>query len=72
MAEQLTLKDSVRTWLKHPVGGPIVRDLMAQAGVDERMLTPVKFFSVERVLGMAGDAVPQSMVDDVLRRANAG
>jgi len=26
----LTAKSSIGAWLKHPVGGPILRDLLAQ------------------------------------------
>ena len=32
----LTGDDSIKTWLEHPVGGPIIRDLLAQAGQNAR------------------------------------
>jgi hypothetical protein len=71
-AKNLTVKDSVRTWLKHPVGGPLIREALADAGVDEKVLAPVGFFSLETVVGMAGDRIPAGVIDDLVRRTNAG
>lgn len=34
----LTAKSSIGAWLKHPVGGPILRDLLAQGGQKESAL----------------------------------
>ena len=64
--------DSVRTWLKHPVGGPLIREALADAGVDEIVLAPVGFFSLETVVGMAGDRIPAGVIDELVRRTNAG
>ncbi len=72
MAAKLTVKDSVGTWLKHPVGGPLIRDALAEAGVDPKALAPVSFFSLERVAGMAGDRIPAGLIDELLARTNAG
>lgn len=66
----LTAKSSIGTWLKHPVGGPILRDLLAQGGQTESALAPVKLFSLERVASMSGGRMPQELVDDLVRRAN--
>lgn len=66
----LTAKSSIGTWLKHPVGGQILRDLLAQGGQTESALTPVKLFSLERVASMSGGRMPQELVDDMVRRAN--
>lgn len=68
----LTTKDSVRTWLKHPVGGPLIREALAEAGVDQKVLAPVSFFSLERVVGMAGDRIPPGVIDELVARTNAG
>ncbi|WP_395639178.1 hypothetical protein [Pseudolysinimonas sp.] len=67
----LSTKDSVRTWLKHPVGGPLIREALAEAGVDEKVLAPVSFFSLERVVGMAGDRIPPGVIDELVARTNA-
>lgn len=66
----LTAKSSIGAWLKHPVGGPILRDLLAQGGQTESALAPVKLFSLERVASMSGGRMPQEMIDDMVRRAN--
>jgi hypothetical protein len=71
-AKNLTVKDSVGTWLKHPVGGPLIRDALAEAGVDEKVLAPVSFFSLERVVGLAGDRIPTGLIDELVTRTNAG
>ena len=71
-AKKLTTKDSVGTWLKHPVGGPLIREALAAAGVDQKVLAPVSFFSLERVVGMAGDRIPPGLIDELVSRANAG
>ncbi len=68
---KLTVKDSVRTWLKHPVGGPLIREALAEAGVDEKVFAPVGFFSLERVVVMAGDRIPEGVIDELVRRTNA-
>jgi hypothetical protein len=70
-SKNLTVKDSVSTWLKHPVGGPLIRDALAEAGVSEGVLGPVSFFSLERVAGMAGDRIPPGAIDELVKRANA-
>ena len=71
-APDLTVKDSVRAWLKHPIGGPLIREALAEAGVDEKVLAPVSFFSLERVVGLAGDRIPPGLIDELVARTNAG
>jgi len=71
-AKELTPKDSVGTWLAHPVGGPLIREALAEAGVDEKVLAPVSFFSLERVVKMAGDRIPPGLIDELVTRTNAG
>ena len=66
----LTAKSSIGAWLKHPVGGPILRDLLAQGGQKESALAPVKLFSLERVAAMSGGQMSQELIDDMVRRAN--
>ena len=66
----LTAKSSIGAWLKHPVGGPILRDLLAQGGQTESALAPVKLFSLERVASMSGGRMSQELIDDMVRRAN--
>jgi hypothetical protein len=34
------------------------------------VLGPVKIFSLERVVGMAGDRIPAGAIDELVKRAN--
>ncbi|MFD1715678.1 SDR family NAD(P)-dependent oxidoreductase [Amnibacterium flavum] len=68
----LTAKSSIGTWLKHPAGGPLIRDLLTQAGVDERVLTPLKILPLQQLVTMSQGQMPQSMVDDLVLKANGG
>ncbi|MET0303231.1 MAG: SDR family NAD(P)-dependent oxidoreductase [Microbacteriaceae bacterium] len=74
MAEDkpLTAKSSIGTWLKHPVGGDILRELLAQGGQTEKALAPAKLFSLERVASMSGGLLTSQMVSDMVARANGG
>ena len=71
-AKTLTTKDSVGTWLKHPVGGTLIREALAEAGVDPKLRAPVSFLSLQRVAGMAGDRIPAGLLDELVARTNAG
>ncbi len=68
----LTGKSSIGTWLEHPVGGPLLRELLAQGGQDESALKPVRFFALQRLVALSQGKMPQSVVDDLVARANGG
>lgn len=68
----LTAKSSVGTWLKHPIGGPLIRQLLAQAGVDEKVLAPVKLLPLQSLVAMSQGQMPQSLVDELVEKANSG
>lgn len=68
----LTAKSSVGDWLKHPVGGPLLRELLAQGGRDESVLRPVRMFSLQRLVAMSQGMLTQETVDDMVARAAAG
>ena len=75
MAKQdkpLTAKSSVGEWLKHPVGGQLLRDLLAQGGQTEKALAPVKLLSLQRLVSMSNGMLPQEIVDDMVVKANGG
>jgi beta-glucosidase len=67
----LTARSSVRAWLKHPVGGKLLRDLLAQGGVDERLLTAVKLLPLQQLVSLSGGQLPQSIVDDMVAKVGA-
>jgi NAD(P)-dependent dehydrogenase (short-subunit alcohol dehydrogenase family) len=68
----LTATSSVGVWLDHPVGGPLIRELLAAGGQDESALRPVRAFSLQRLVSMSRGRMPQELVDDLVRRANGG
>lgn len=68
----LTAKSSIGDWLAHPVGGPLFRDLLAQGGQDEKVLRPVRLFSLQRVASMSQGAMPQELIDELVLKANGG
>lgn len=68
----LTAKSSIGDWLKHPVGGPLLRDLLAQGGQTEKALAPVRLLSLQRLVSMSKGQLPQEVIDDMVRRANGG
>jgi len=75
MAKQdkpLTAKTSIGDWLKHPVGGPLIREMLAAGGQDEKALAPVRLFSLQRLVALSQGQMPQSTVDDLVARANGG
>lgn len=72
MTDTLSAKSTIGAWLKHPVGGPLVRGYLAQAGVDEKVLAPFRLLSLERAVGMSGGRLTPEMVDELVAEANRG
>src|SRR3954462_13973391 len=67
-----TAKSSVGDWLKHPVGGPLLRAMLAEGGQSESALTPVKLFSLQRLVAMSQGMLKQEVIDDLVAKANGG
>lgn len=70
-AERLTGDDSIKTWLAHPTGGPVLRELLAQGGQSADALRPVGRLAIKRLVGLSKGAFPQEALDAVIARANA-
>jgi NAD(P)-dependent dehydrogenase (short-subunit alcohol dehydrogenase family) len=68
----LTAKSSVGDWLAHPVGGQLLRDLLAKGGQDESVLKPVRLFSLQRLVAMSKGQFPQDLVDEMVTTVNGG
>jgi NAD(P)-dependent dehydrogenase (short-subunit alcohol dehydrogenase family) len=68
----LTAKSTIGTWIDHPVGGPLIGELLAQGGQDASALKPVSSFSLERLVALSNGMLTQEAVDDLVRRANGG
>ena len=63
---------SVGTWLDHPVGGPILRDLLAQAGQNADTLRPVRRLAIKRLVKLSKGSFPPELIDDLIRRVEIG
>ncbi len=68
----LTGKSSIGDWLNHPVGGELLRGLLAEGGQTESALKPVRLFSLQRMVALSQGQFTQEMVDDLVRKANGG
>lgn len=68
----LTAHSSIGDWLNDPVGGELVRGLLAQSGANADQLTPILGLPLQQLVTMSQGAMPQSVVDDLVRAANGG
>ncbi|HEY0261249.1 MAG TPA: SDR family NAD(P)-dependent oxidoreductase [Lacisediminihabitans sp.] len=68
----LTANSTIGTWLADPVGGPLIRGLLGQAGVGDEALAPVSGLPLQQLVVMSQGQMPQSVVDDLVLRANGG
>ncbi|AUS80795.1 short-chain dehydrogenase [Actinoalloteichus sp. AHMU CJ021] len=65
----LTADTPVGQWLTHPVGGPLLRDLLSQGGVDEDALAAVRQIPLGHLVALSRGRLPQDAVDDLVTRA---
>jgi NAD(P)-dependent dehydrogenase (short-subunit alcohol dehydrogenase family) len=68
----LTADSSVGTWLDDPTGGPILRDLLAQAGQSADVLRPVRRLALKRLVKLSKGSFPPELIDELVRRVEAG
>lgn len=68
----LTGKTSIGDWLNHPVGGPIMRGLLAQGGQDESALKPIRLFALQRLVPLSKGQMTQEAIDAIVAQANGG
>ncbi|RUR00948.1 SDR family NAD(P)-dependent oxidoreductase [Labedella endophytica] len=68
----LTSTSSVGAWLDHPVGGPILRDLLAQSGQSAEVLRPVRKLAISRLVTLSKGQFPAELIDELIRRVEAG
>jgi NAD(P)-dependent dehydrogenase (short-subunit alcohol dehydrogenase family) len=71
-SQPITASSSITAWLAHPEGGPLVRGLLAQAGIDETTLAPVAGLPLQQLVVLSQGQLPQQLVDDLVRQANGG
>jgi NAD(P)-dependent dehydrogenase (short-subunit alcohol dehydrogenase family) len=68
----LTADSSVGTWLDHSIGGPILRDLLAQGGQSAEALRPVRKLALKRLVKLSKGQFPPELIDELVRRVEAG
>jgi NAD(P)-dependent dehydrogenase (short-subunit alcohol dehydrogenase family) len=71
-ASPLSGDSTVGAWLDHPVGGPILRDLLTKAGQDPEVLRPVRQLAISRLVTLSRGAFTIEMLDELVRRVEAG
>ena len=68
----LTGDSSIGTWLDDPIGGPIMRSLLAEAGQDAGVLKPVRRLALKRLITLSKGQFSEAMVADLVTRAASG
>ncbi|MDY0827744.1 SDR family oxidoreductase [Microbacterium sp. BG28] len=68
----LTANSTIAQWLDHPVGGDLIRGLLAASGTTEDALGPVRSQPLQQLVALSQGQLPQSVVDDLVRQANGG
>ncbi|MFP7761752.1 SDR family NAD(P)-dependent oxidoreductase [Marisediminicola sp. LYQ85] len=68
----LSADSSIATWLAHPVGGPIIRDTLTNAGQSPDALRPVSRLALKRLIKLSKGSFSAEMIDDLVRRVDAG
>ena len=71
-AVPLTPSTTMGTWLEDPVGGPLIRGLLRQAGVGAEALGPVSGLPLQQLVVLSQGQLAQSVVDDLVLQANGG
>lgn len=68
----LTANSTIKEWLDDPTGGELLRGLLTASGTDPDALTPVHGLPLQQLVAMSGGKMPQSVVDDLVLKANDG
>ena len=68
----LSADSSVSTWLADPVGGALLRGMLAESGQSADAFRPVSRLAIKRLVKMSRGAFSQELLDDLIRRAAAG
>jgi NAD(P)-dependent dehydrogenase (short-subunit alcohol dehydrogenase family) len=71
-AKALNAKSPIGEWLDDPIGGELVRGLLAASGADADSLAPIKSLPLQQLVTLSQGAMPQSVIDDLVMKANDG
>lgn len=73
MADALSGTSSIRAWLAHSEGGPLVREVLGRGGeFDEAQLAPVLDLPLQQLVAMSQGQLPQEVIDGLVMQANGG
>ena len=70
--QTLTADSSIGTWIDHPVGGLILRDMLAQGGQTPEVMRPVRKLAIKRLVKLSKGSFSQDMLDALVERAASG
>ncbi|MBO0982592.1 SDR family NAD(P)-dependent oxidoreductase [Rathayibacter sp. SD072] len=68
----LTSKNTVQEWFDDAIGGPILREVLAQGGQSADDLEPAAGLSLRTLVELGGGRFPQELVDTLVKQANGG
>lgn len=68
----LSANSSIGAWLDHPLGGEVVRSLLAQTGGSEESLEPIRALPLQQLAVLSQGKMPQSVIDDLVLNVNGG
>lgn len=68
----LSANTSIGVWLDHPLGGEVVRGLLAQTGASEESLEPIRALPLQQLVVLSQGKMPQSVIDDLVLNVNGG
>jgi len=69
---KLSSDNTVGEWLGDPIGGAIFRDMLAQAGQNEKVLGVVKHLKLNRLVAMSHGQFSEAMLNAMIAKQNAG
>jgi NAD(P)-dependent dehydrogenase (short-subunit alcohol dehydrogenase family) len=68
----LSAESSISTWLADPVGGALLRGMLAESGQSPDAFRPISRLAIKRLVKMSRGAFSQELLDDLISRAAAG
>jgi len=68
----LTANSTIGEWLDGPVGGELVRGLLARSGTTPETLAPIKGLPLQQLVALSQGQLRQSLIDRLVLDANDG
>lgn len=71
-AAPITAQNTIKEWMDHPLGGPVMADLLKNMGIDDSVMGQVERISLEALAGFSQGKIGEEQVNDLVRAANGG